>query len=58
MTPRQIGQLVLVSALWGTVFLLIKYALEDLSAVGVAFLQGAIGAIGLLRIVLVEGGQM
>lgn len=56
MTPRQIGQLILMSALWGAVFLLIKYALEDFSAVEVAFFQAAIGALGLLAIVLVEGG--
>lgn len=37
--------------------MLIKYALEDFSAVEVAFLQAAIGVIGLLGIVLVEGGQ-
>ncbi len=57
MTPRQIGQLVLISALWGAVFLLIKYALEDFSVVEVAFFQAAIGAIGLLALVLLEGGR-
>jgi drug/metabolite transporter (DMT)-like permease len=57
MTLRQIGQLVLMSALWGAVFMLIKYALEDFSAVEVAFFQAAIGAVGLLAIVLVEGGR-
>ena len=57
MTLRQIGQLILMSALWGAVFMLIKYALEDFSAVEVAFLQAAIGAVGLLGIVLVEGGR-
>src|ERR687886_3306 len=56
MTLRQIGQLVLMSALWGAVFMLIKYALQDFSAVEVAFFQAAIGAVGLLAIVLVEGG--
>jgi len=57
MTLRQIGQLVLMSALWGAVFMLIKYALEDFSPVEVAFFQAAIGAVGLLGIVLVEGGE-
>jgi drug/metabolite transporter (DMT)-like permease len=55
MTLRQIGQLVLMSALWGAVFMLIKYALVDFSPVEVAFFQAAIGALGLLVIVLVEG---
>jgi hypothetical protein len=37
--------------------MLIKYALEDFSPVEVAFFQAAIGAVGLLGIVLVEGGE-
>src|SRR5215210_8450311 len=57
MTLRQIGQLVLMSALWGAVFMLIKYALVDFSPVEVAFFQGAIGAVGLLAIVLFQGGR-
>lgn len=57
MTLRQIGQLVLMSALWGAVFLLIKYALVDFSPVEVAFFQAAIGAVGLFAIVLYEGGR-
>jgi drug/metabolite transporter (DMT)-like permease len=57
MTLRQIGQLVLMSALWGAVFMLIKYALVDFSPVEVAFFQAAIGAVGLLAIVLFQGGR-
>ena len=57
MTPRQIGQLVLVAILWGGVFLLVKYALVDFSAVEVAFFQAAIGALGLFVIVRIEGGE-
>jgi len=57
MTLRQIGQLILLSALWGAVFMLIKYALEDFSPVEVAFLQAAIGAVGVLAIVLAKGGR-
>ena len=57
MTPRQIGQLVLVAVLWGGVFLLVKYALVDFSAVEVAFFQAAIGALGLFVIVRFEGGE-
>ncbi len=57
MTTRQIGQLVLMSAVWGAVFLLIKYALMDFSAMEVAFFQAFIGTIGLLGIVFYEGGE-
>jgi drug/metabolite transporter (DMT)-like permease len=46
-----------MSALWGAVFMLIKYALEDFSPLEVAFFQAAIGAVGLLAIVLYEGGR-
>src|SRR5919112_1080489 len=56
MTPRQIGLLVLLSALWGGVFLLVKYALMDFSAVEVAFFQALIGALGLFGIVIFQGG--
>jgi drug/metabolite transporter (DMT)-like permease len=57
MTPRQLGLLILLSALWGGVFLLVKYALIDFSAVEVAFFQALIGALGLLAIVSIQGGQ-
>ncbi len=56
MTPRQVGLLILLSALWGSVFLLVKYALRDFSAVEVAFFQALIGALGLLLIVSFQGG--
>ena len=57
MAPRQLGLLVLLSALWGGVFLLVKYALNDFSAVEVAFFQALIGALGLFVIVRIEGGE-
>jgi len=57
MTPRNMGLLILLSALWGGVYLLVKYALRDFSAVEVAFFQAAIGALGLLVIVGVQGGE-
>src|SRR5829696_10435941 len=56
MTPRQIGLLILLSALWGSVFLLVKYALRGFSAVEVAFFQALIGALGLFVIVNFQGG--
>jgi drug/metabolite transporter (DMT)-like permease len=37
--------------------MLIKYALEDFSPIEVAFFQASIGAIGLLAIVLFQGGR-
>ncbi len=37
--------------------MLIKYALEDFPPIEVAFSQAAIGAVGLLVMVLVEGGE-
>src|SRR5829696_10381731 len=37
--------------------MLIKYALVNFSPVEVAFFQAAIGAVGLLAIVLVQGGR-
>jgi drug/metabolite transporter (DMT)-like permease len=43
--------------LYSRLLILIKYALEDFSPVEVAFLQAAIGAVGVLAIVLVEGGR-
>src|SRR5215210_2664011 len=57
MTPRQLGRLVLLSAIWGSMFLLVKYALMDFSAVEVAFFQAVIGAFGLFVIVNVQGGD-
>jgi drug/metabolite transporter (DMT)-like permease len=57
MTLRQIGQLILLSALWGGMFLLVKYALVAFSAVEVAFFQAAIGALGLFAIVSSRGGE-
>ncbi len=57
MTLRQVGQLVLMSALWGATFMLIKYALVDFAPVEVAFFQSAIGTVGLLAIVLLQGGR-
>ena len=57
MTLRQLGLLILLSALWGGVFLLVKYALRDFSAVEVAFFQAVIGALGLFAIVISQGGE-
>src|SRR5215216_5356732 len=57
MTLPQIVRLVLLSALWGSMFLLVKYALADFSPAEVAFFQAVIGAIGLFVIVSMQGGE-
>src|ERR687893_1375 len=57
MTPRQVGLLIFLSALWGSMFLLVKYALMDFSAMEVAFFQAVIGAVGLFVIVGIQGGE-
>ena len=48
MTPRQIGLLAALSAIWGGSYLLIKYALEDLSAPMIVWARTAIAALVLL----------
>ena len=48
MTPRQIGLLAALSAIWGGSYLLIKYALEDLSAPMIVWARTAIAAVVLL----------
>jgi drug/metabolite transporter (DMT)-like permease len=57
MTPRQIFQLILLSALWGCMFLLVKYALADFSPAEVAFFQALVGTLGLFAIVNAEGRE-
>jgi drug/metabolite transporter (DMT)-like permease len=51
MSPRHIGLLAALSAIWGGSYLLIKYALEDFSAPMIVWLRTAIAAI-VLAIVL------
>ena len=48
MTPRQIGLLAALSAIWGGSYLLIKYALEDFSAPMIVWARTAIAALVLL----------
>jgi drug/metabolite transporter (DMT)-like permease len=45
MTPRQVGLLAALSAIWGGSYLLIKYALEDFSAPVIVWARTAIAAI-------------
>jgi drug/metabolite transporter (DMT)-like permease len=48
MTPRQIGLLAALSAIWGGSYLLIKYALEDFSAPMIVWGRTALAALVLL----------
>jgi drug/metabolite transporter (DMT)-like permease len=48
MTPRQIGLLAALSAIWGGSYLLIKYALEDFSAPMIVWGRTALAAVVLL----------
>ncbi len=48
MTPRQIGLLAALAAIWGGSYLLIKYALEDLSAPMIVWGRTALASIVLL----------
>ncbi len=48
MTPRQIGLLAALSAIWGGSYLLIKYALEDFSAPVIVCARAALAALVLV----------
>src|SRR3954470_6141431 len=48
MTPRQIGLLAALAAIWGGSYLLIKYALEDFSAPMIVWGRTALAAVVLL----------
>ena len=57
MTPRTVGLLAALSAIWGGSYLLIKYALEDMSAPMVVWSRVVIGAIVLLGALRLTGGD-
>jgi drug/metabolite transporter (DMT)-like permease len=57
MTPRQIGLLAALSAIWGGSYLLIKYALEDLSAPMIVWSRVAIAAVVLLVLIRATMGS-
>ena len=56
MAPRNVGLLAALSAIWGGSYLLIKYALEDLSAPDIVWSRVAIAGVVLLVVLLVRGG--
>ncbi len=51
MTPRQVGLLAALSAIWGGSYLLIKYALEDLSAPMIVWTRVAVAAVVLFALI-------
>jgi drug/metabolite transporter (DMT)-like permease len=57
MTPRHVGLLALLSAIWGASYLLIKLAIEDLSAPLVVTGRTGLAALVLWGTVLVQGGE-
>ena len=57
MSPRHIGLLSALAAIWGGSYLLIKYALEDLSAPMIVWARVAIAAVVLLALVRVSMGS-
>ena len=56
MTPRQVGLLGLLAAIWGGSYLLIKYCLEGFSAPVIVFGRTLIGALVLVAALRLEGG--
>ena len=57
MSPRQIGLLAALAAIWGGSYLLIKYALEDLSAPMIVWTRVAVAALVLLVAVRATMGR-
>lgn len=56
MTARHVGLLALLSGIWGASYLLIKYAIRDLSPPMVVFGRTALAAVALLVVILLQGG--
>ena len=56
MAPKFAGLLAALAAIWGGSYLLIKYALEDLSAPVIVWARVAVAGAVLLAVLLVRGG--
>src|SRR4051794_41216410 len=56
MSPRQIGLLAALSAVWGGSYLLIKYALEDLEPAVVVWVRLVLAAVVLYTVMRLGGG--
>jgi len=55
-TPRQIGLLAFLAALWGASYLLIKYGLEDFDPAFIVFARTAIASVFILVVIQAQGG--
>jgi drug/metabolite transporter (DMT)-like permease len=55
-TPRQVGLLALLAAIWGGSYLLIKYCLEGFSPPFIVFGRTVLGVLVLLAAIRVQGG--
>ena len=56
MSPRQIGLLAALSAVWGGSYLLIKYALEDLEPAVIVWVRLVLAAVVLYAVMRLRGG--
>jgi drug/metabolite transporter (DMT)-like permease len=56
-TPRHVGLLGLLSAIWGASYLLIKYAIEDFAPAEVVFLRTALAGVVLLAVIYIQGAE-
>jgi drug/metabolite transporter (DMT)-like permease len=56
MSPRQIGLLAALSAVWGGSYLLIKYALEDLDPAVIVWVRLVLAAVVLYTVMRLRGG--
>jgi drug/metabolite transporter (DMT)-like permease len=56
-TPRQIGLLGFLAALWGASYLFIKYALEDFDAGFIVFARTAVASVFILAVILIQKGE-
>ncbi|HEY5632724.1 MAG TPA: DMT family transporter [Burkholderiaceae bacterium] len=55
MKPRDIGELILLAAIWGASFPLMRIAVPEMGAFAVAFVRVAVGALVLLPLVVLRG---
>ena len=56
MSPRQIGLLAALSAVWGGSYLLIKYALEDLDPAVIVWVRLVLAAVVLYAVMRLRNG--
>ena len=56
-TPRQMGLLGFLAALWGASYLFIKYALEDFDPGFIVFARTAVASLFILAVIRMQGGE-